>query len=87
MQVYKITKEGVKSVKMYERKFDPNVTKEIRLYGMGDDDKFIIHGKGNKIKIRMIGGNGNDVFESNASSPAGKNMVYDLNTEEINLRQ
>jgi hypothetical protein len=67
---------------MYERKFDPGITKEIRLYAMGGDDKFVTHGNGNKIKVRMIGGSGNDVFESNASSTAGKNIAYDLNTEE-----
>ncbi|HKB44422.1 MAG TPA: BamA/TamA family outer membrane protein, partial [Chitinophagaceae bacterium] len=82
VQVFKITREGEQSKKIYERKFAPPVTKEIRLYGMGGDDKFVIHGSGNQIKIRMIGGSGNDVFESNASSPAGKNIVYDLNTEE-----
>ncbi|MBK5271235.1 MAG: hypothetical protein JJE22_09495, partial [Bacteroidia bacterium] len=82
LQVYKITKEGEQSKKMYERKFDPKITKEIRLYGMGGDDKFVTQGKGNEIKIRMIGGIGNDVFESDASSSAGKNIVYDLNTEE-----
>ena len=93
IQVYKITKEGEQSKKMYERKFDPSVTKEIRLYAMGGDDKFLTHGTGNKIKIRMIGGSGNDAFESNASSSPGKNIVYDLNTEENkftgsnNLRQ
>jgi hypothetical protein len=82
IQVFKITKEGEQSRKIYERKFDPDVTKEIRLYGMGGDDKFVTHGNGSKIKVRMIGGSGNDAFESNASSPAGKNIVYDLNTEE-----
>ncbi|MEJ0102534.1 MAG: hypothetical protein WDO19_08270 [Bacteroidota bacterium] len=29
----------------------------------------------------MIGGSGQDVFESNASSPAAKTLVYDLTTE------
>lgn len=30
----------------------------------------------------MIGGSGNDVFESDASSRAGKNVAYDLTTED-----
>ncbi|MBL7741471.1 MAG: BamA/TamA family outer membrane protein [Chitinophagaceae bacterium] len=81
VQVFKITKEGEQAKKMYERKFDPAVTKEIRLYAMGGDDKFVVHGGGGKIRIRMIGGSGNDVFESNASSPAGKNMAYDTDRE------
>ena len=32
VQVYKITKEGEQSTKMYDRTFDPAVTEEIRLY-------------------------------------------------------
>jgi Omp85 superfamily domain/Calcineurin-like phosphoesterase len=77
--VYKINKEGEPSKEMYERQFDPAITKEIRLYGLGGDDKFSIHGEGNKIKIRVIGGNGNDVVENNA---AGKAIVYDWAGEQ-----
>ncbi len=78
--VSKIAKDGSVSTKMYERKFDPSVTKELRLYGLGGDDKFNIHGEGNKIKIRIIGGKGEDLFEN--SSRGGKTFVYDLNTEQ-----
>jgi hypothetical protein len=77
--VYKITKEGESSKKMYERQFDRAVTKEIRLYGLGGDDKFLFHGEGNKIKIRVIGGNGNDAVENNAQ---GKAIVYDWEAEQ-----
>lgn len=77
--VYKINKEGESLKKMYERQFDPLVTKEIRLYGLGDDDKFLFHGEGNSIKIRVIGGNGNDAVENNAS---GKAVVYDWLNEQ-----
>jgi thiamine biosynthesis lipoprotein ApbE len=44
VQVYKITKEGQQSTKMYDRTFDPAVTKEIRLYSFGGEDKFLIKG-------------------------------------------
>ena len=81
LQVYKINKEGEQSRKMYKRKFDPAVTKEIRLYGFGGDDKFLIHGDKSDIKIRMIGGDGEDNFENSSSSPSGKNIVYDLKSE------
>jgi hypothetical protein len=81
LQVFKITKEGEQSRKMYERKFDPAVTEEIRLYGLGGDDKFLIHGDKSDIRIRMIGGNGEDHFENSGSSSSGKNIVYDLKSE------
>lgn len=74
--VYKITKEGEQSTQMYQRTFDPEITKEIRLYGLGNDDKFQIHGTGDKIRIRLIGGKGEDHFEN--SSGGGKTIVYDL---------
>ena len=81
VQVYKITNEGEQSRKMYERKFDPSVTKEIRLYGFGGDDKFAIHGGDGSIKIRMIGGSGTDMFENTASTDRAHNIIYDQKKE------
>lgn len=75
VRVYKITKEGEQSSLMYDRTFDPAVTDELDLYGFGGDDKFVISGNGDKIKIRMIGGDGEDVFEHKGSG--GGNIVYD----------
>ncbi|MBL7742946.1 MAG: BamA/TamA family outer membrane protein [Chitinophagaceae bacterium] len=86
VQVFKITKEGELSVKMYDRIFEPKVTKEIRLYAMGGDDKFVIHGEGDKIRIRMIGGSGNDIFEGRANSPAGQNIAYDTDREQNTVK-
>lgn len=75
VQVYKITKEGEQSIKMYERTFDPSVTKELRIYGFGGDDRFAIKGSNNKIRIRLIGGDGKDNFQS---ASRGKAIVYDM---------
>ena len=80
VQIFKITNEGQQSTKMYERLFDPNVTKEIRLYGMGGDDKFTLKGSRDKIKIRMIGGEGVDEFE-NTTNSGETGIVYDLDSE------
>ena len=75
VQVFKITKEGEQSTKMYDRLFNPADTKEIRLYAFGGDDKFSINGGESKIKIRMIGGDGQDIFEN--SSKGDDAIVYD----------
>jgi hypothetical protein len=83
LKIYKITKEGEQSSLMYDRTFDPLVTDELNLYGFGGDDKFVISGKGDKIKIRMIGGDGEDVFENKGSG--GGNIVYDLKSENNKL--
>ena len=51
-------------------------TEELRLYGFGGNDKFIVNGTNDKIKIRMIGGKGVDNFENKAKSGEGV-IVYD----------
>ena len=81
LQVFKITKEGEQSSKMYERKFDPAVTDELRLYGMGGDDKFVLNGKNDKIKIRLIGGPGLDEF-TNSTSTGETAIIYDQKSED-----
>jgi hypothetical protein len=83
VQVYKITKEGEQSTKMYERKFDPEHTKELRLYGFGGEDKFVVKGSHDQIKIRMIGGEGEDAFESTNTGNGG--FVYDAKGENTKV--
>ena len=43
---------------------------------MDGQDKFVVHGDNDKIKVRLIGGGGEDVFENAASKQSGV-MVYD----------
>jgi hypothetical protein len=56
--------KGSKKQKPYtNRVFDAKETKEIWIYGLDDDDKFVVKGKGNNlIKIRIIGGQNNDTY-------------------------
>lgn len=79
VQIYKIDKNGNQASKMYERKFDPAYTEEVRLYGFDGDDKFIIHGDNDKIKIRMIGGGGQDLFENQGRGAHHNTVAYDKN--------
>lgn len=81
VQVYKINKEGQKADKKYERLFIGGVTKEVRLYGFDGDDKFVINGNNDKVKIRLIGGGGADVFEKTGSG-RGSSFVYDKDNGE-----
>lgn len=78
--VNKIDKEGAISSKIYERLFQPAITRELRLYGMGGDDKFVLNGTGNSILVRVIGGAGLDEFNSEGSST--KTIVYDASFEK-----
>ena len=81
--IYKVNKNGETSRKMYERVFLPGETKEVRLYGLGGDDKFFTHGNGgSSIVVRLIGGAGKDLFDNQSGAPAGKTRIYDLRTEQ-----
>jgi hypothetical protein len=66
--------------KMYERTFNNKITREVRLFGLGDEDLFTIEGNVNKsIKFRVIGGFGNDkVVDKSKVKGLNKNtIVYD----------
>jgi len=81
--VSKLSKDGEAGKKLYERKFLAGETKEIRLFGLGGDDKFVQHGKdGGSILVRIIGGAGSDVFDNASEAPAGKTRIYDLSKEK-----
>jgi len=69
---------------LYERKFDPKETQEIRLYGLGGDDLFTVSGKqSSKIITRMIGGDGNDVFQVDSTlKQTGKHVIYDRSDQK-----
>lgn len=78
--VMKVEKNGTTSSKMYERIFDPSITKELRIYALEADDSIIVRGETSKILIRIIGGPGNDNFIFDNS---GKRViVYDASFEK-----
>ncbi|MFS4469754.1 ShlB/FhaC/HecB family hemolysin secretion/activation protein [Maribacter sp. 2210JD10-5] len=53
-----------KNEKIYERTFNDKETKELWLYGLGDDDVFEVKGGANsKIKLKIIGGYGKDIYD------------------------
>lgn len=81
--VNKIAKDSTISSKIYDRVFDPKVTKELRIFGLNDDDSFVVTGGKSPIKIRLIGGAGNDAFVNNSSSRDV--LVYDASFEQNHL--
>lgn len=78
--INKIDSSGNVSSKLYDRRFDPAITKEIRIYGLEGNDKFVMNGGESKIKIRLIGGPGDDEFISNGS--ARNALAYDVSFEQ-----
>ncbi len=57
-------KNGKKDDIFHQREYDGNITKEIWIYGLDDDDTFHVFGNGdNPIKMRLIGGQNNDTYD------------------------
>lgn len=79
--VHKINKENIVSSKIYDRLFDKDETKELMIYGLEDRDSFVVRGGYTGIKVRIIGGAGDDHFIN--ESTEGKDIrVYDVTFEE-----
>ncbi len=60
---------------LYSRTFSPLETKEIRLYGLSDTDAFQVTGNKGSIRLRLIGGAGNDLIGNTSADT--KIHVYD----------
>jgi len=74
-------KGGKKEDILSERTYTNNITKEIWVYGLDDDDVFTVRGKNGKkaIKLKFIGGLGNDTYDVN---PKHNTKVYDQKTKK-----
>lgn len=80
VRVFHVDKNREKKAETYYRYFKKSETKEIRLYGLDNDDYFHLKGEGEKgIKIRIIGGDGDDEIldESKVKGRSRETVVYD----------
>ncbi|HEX7846284.1 MAG TPA: BamA/TamA family outer membrane protein, partial [Chitinophagaceae bacterium] len=78
--VYHVNEETERREEVYQRVFLRSETNEIRLYGLGGDDKFSINGYVNKgILVRVIGGKGSDIVSvtSRVKQAGHQTMIYD----------
>jgi hypothetical protein len=83
VDVNSVDDAGNPSGSIYHRVFVPTVTKELRLYGLEGNDKFVIKGDVSDIKIRMIGGPGKDNFTNEGK---GTDLyAYDVSFEQNNI--
>lgn len=65
---------------IYERTFDAELTKELWIYGLGDNDVFKVEQQSNpKILVRLIGGYGQDSYQI---ANTKKTRVYDWKHEK-----
>jgi hypothetical protein len=76
--VYERTEKTDTGYHLYERVFDYKDTKELHVYGLNGNDIFKTdENLRSKIKVRIIGGKGNDTFDIKGHVPT---ILYDLNT-------
>lgn len=87
VKVNKLKKDGGLEQLLYQRTFDPEVTDEIRLYGLGGEDKFIVHGDNHSsITVRMVGGDDEDTFAFDKDVSSKNNRyIYDRADEKNTL--
>src|SRR5258706_139441 len=75
-----IDSAGNLSTKLYERVFDPTVTRELKLFGLEGDDRFVLTCGQSGVDIKIIGGPGKDEFANEGD--ARKVFVYDVNFDQ-----
>ncbi|WP_378175947.1 metallophosphoesterase [Aquimarina sp. SS2-1] len=78
-------KKGTLQEPFYERTISSKETKEIWIYGLDDDDQFVVNGKGkNPICLRIVGGQNNDVY----TIKNGRQIrVYDHKTKPNTVKE
>lgn len=88
VSVNKIKKDGSIDHSTYKRTFYPDITKEVRLYGFDNTDKFNVTGSHpSKIKLRIVAGTGKDTVRIADSLHNKANIyIYDLK-QEANVLQ
>lgn len=77
-------KDGDTVMHTYTRVFDPQITREVRLYGLNGDDCFKVDSLVDKsVRVRLIGGAGKDTFNVEGS---GDIYIYDQRSEGNSLQ-
>lgn len=82
VSVYRII-DGEKKKRFFYKKFSSDDTKEIWIYGLDDDDRFVVTGNyKSKTKVRLIGGQNNDIYEVGEGRST---YVYDYKSKKNRL--
>jgi hypothetical protein len=56
--IHQLTKEKKVKEELFKRTFDPEITKEIRLFTNGGNDSVVLNTQSSAIKLRLVGGHG-----------------------------
>jgi hypothetical protein len=87
LRIENIKKDSTLGRSIFHRAFKADETEEVRLYGFGGDDIFEVKGPASSpIRLRFIGGAGNDHFNIAESLKGGKKpFIYDRRDEQNQL--
>lgn len=78
-------KDGERAEVVNERLYKKEETKEVWVYGLDDDDEFFVTGEKNKdIKIKLIGGQNNDIYKLRVGDGV---KVYDHKTKPNTIEE
>lgn len=84
VNIHNKKKDGTEGRKLIKRTFLPSQTEEIRIYGISGSDEYKIHGSGRSpIKLRLIGGRGEDLYRTSDKFDNGRKVyIYDSKNQE-----
>lgn len=72
--------DGEKKKRFFHKKFSKDFTKEIWVYGLDDEDRFVVKGNHkSKIKVRLIGGQNNDIYDV---ADGSNTFIYDYQSKK-----
>lgn len=80
--IHKVTKDGTVKDVVFNRTFDPAVTKEIRLYVRDGNDSLVLNNKTSPIKVKVIGVEGKKNYQIDNS--VNRVKVYGMDNN-VNL--
>ena len=84
--VFKTKKEGRRLRQVYDRQFVHGETKEVRLYGLGGNDRFKLDGSGkNGIRVVIVGGTGEDHLADHSHVSGIRRHTVFFDTQEGNI--
>ena len=76
--------DGEKAKQFYKHTVYKNVTKEVWIYGLDDDDVFKVSGSNDSgIKLRLVGGQNNDIYDVGEGKGT---YIYDYKSKKNTLK-
>ncbi|NIR38577.1 MAG: hypothetical protein GWN82_02725, partial [Gemmatimonadetes bacterium] len=84
LEVYELRRNEPRDEPYYERRFSAAETREVRVYLHGDDDRVEVRGQGpGSVRLRFVGGGGDDTFNNLTEGAGGRVHFYDRRGDNV----